>query len=80
MHGSFFGKGRHLEAQELADEIARLHPDQRELNLEVAIALETGEWEKLAGPLAGFLAIKDRISGLSLIRAASLAQASSKAR
>lgn len=71
-----FRRGRHREAQQVADDIARQHPNQRELNLEIAIALETGEWEKLAEPLAAFLAIKDRASGVSLISAANLAQAS----
>jgi hypothetical protein len=71
-----FRLGRQREAKLLADELARDHPANRDFNLEIAIALETGEWESLAQPLAALLDTADRQEGVSLIRAAHLAQAS----
>jgi hypothetical protein len=71
-----FRVGRQKEAKDLADELARKHPAHRDLNLEIAIALETGEWESLAQPLGAFLDGADQHEGVALIRAANLAQAS----
>jgi pimeloyl-ACP methyl ester carboxylesterase len=69
-----FQMGRQREAKAIADELSL--SDDRDLNLEIAIALETGEWETLAEPLAGSLKLAARLTGLDLIRAANLAQAS----
>ena len=52
----------------------------RDLNLEVAIALETGDWEKLAQPLAAFAEDAPRLTAATLIQAAHLAQASGQGR
>lgn len=71
-----FHRGQLKEAKTAADDLARRFPDLRDLNLEIAIALETGEWETLANPLAAFLENADKHSGPALIRAAHLAQAS----
>lgn len=64
------------EAAQIADAIRQQSPAQRDLNLEVALAIETGEWEQLAQPLAAFLERADQLDGPTLIRAAHLAQAS----
>lgn len=71
-----FRLGRQKEAKSVADDLAHESPGHRDLNLEVAIALETGEWESLAQPLGAFLDGADKHDGLSLIRAANLSQAS----
>jgi tetratricopeptide (TPR) repeat protein len=68
--------GRLQEAKQVADEIQVNHPARRDLHLEYAIALETGEWEAVAGPLAAALEPDRDLDGLALIRAAHLAQAS----
>jgi len=70
-----FRLGRQGEAKQIADRIAKKCPQHRELHLETAIALETGEWETLAKPLAAFLEAASNLGGLDLIRAARLAQA-----
>jgi hypothetical protein len=71
-----FHRGQLKEAKAAAEDLARRFPDLRDLNLEIAIALETGEWEMLASPLAAFLESAEKHSGPALIRAAHLAQAS----
>jgi hypothetical protein len=71
-----FHRGQLKEAKAAAEDLARRFPDLRDLNLEIAIAIETGEWEMLAGPLAAFLENAAKHSGPALIRAAHLAQAS----
>jgi hypothetical protein len=48
----------------------------RDLDLEIALAIESGRWEQLGQPLAAMLEEADRHDGLTLIRAADLAQAS----
>jgi hypothetical protein len=74
-----FGRGRISEATAAATELARSAAG-RDLNLEVAIALETGDWEALANPLAGFLEQMPKLDGPMLIRAAHLSQASGQGR
>ena len=71
-----FRLGRLREAKHMADKIERNHPAHRDLQLEYTIALESGEWETLAGPLAAALDPARNLDGLTLIRAAHLAQAS----
>ena len=70
-----FYLGRLTEAAEIANGIRLQFPSQRDLNLEVAIAIESGEWELLAPPLAAFLERADQLDGPALIQAAHLAQA-----
>jgi hypothetical protein len=48
-----FHRGRIKEAAAVAAELCRT-ASGRDLNLEVAIALETGDWEALPNPLAAF--------------------------
>jgi hypothetical protein len=52
----------------------------RDLNLEVALALETGDWESLAKPLAAFADEAAKLDAVALIQAAHLAQASGQGR
>lgn len=68
-----FRKGRLKEAKTAADE---LRSSDRDLQLESAIAIESGEWASLAKPLAAYLDDVSKHSGLTLIRAAHLAQQS----
>lgn len=68
--------GRLSEATQITNTIRQQSPAQRDLNLEVALAIETGEWEQLAQPLAAFLERADQLDGPTLMRAAHLAQAS----
>jgi hypothetical protein len=74
-----FRKGRYNEARDAAVELAKTS-SFRDLNLEVALAVETGEWEALAHPLAGFLQLAPQLDGPTLIRAANLAQTSGQGR
>ncbi|MGJ5134358.1 HTH domain-containing protein [Bradyrhizobium oligotrophicum] len=69
-----FRLGRLREAKQIAEELIKHHPAQRDLHLEIGIAIETGEWELLASPLAA--APSSNLDGLALIRMAQLAQAS----
>ncbi|WP_316169055.1 MULTISPECIES: hypothetical protein [unclassified Bradyrhizobium] len=71
-----FRLGRLRDAAEVANRLEKTDPARRDLQLETAIALETGEWEKLALPLAAALEPARNLDGLALIRAAQLAQAS----
>jgi hypothetical protein len=71
-----FWSGRLKEARRTADTLKLQTPSMRDLQLELAIAIESGEWESLAGPLAAFLDEPSRNSGVDLVRAAHLAQAS----
>lgn len=74
-----FRLGRMREAGEISDQIARDHGPKRDLQLEIAIAIETGEWEALASPLAAALDPARNLDGLTLIRAAHLAYATGQA-
>ena len=70
-----FDAGKIKDARQIADELAKAE-SHRDLNLEVAVAVETGRWEQLALPLAAYLRDQDRYDALTLIRAANLAQSS----
>lgn len=61
-----FRLGRMREAGEISDQIARDHGPERDLQLEIAIAIETGEWEALASPLAAALDPARHLDGLTL--------------
>jgi hypothetical protein len=71
-----FKKGRLREAKDSAERLARDFAAHRDLQLEIAIAIESGEWESLAKPLSAFLDDVSKHSGLDLIRAAHVAQQS----
>jgi tetratricopeptide (TPR) repeat protein len=71
-----FRKGRLSDARDVTDRLARLSEDQRDLQLEIAIAIESGEWESLAKPLTAYLDDVSRHSGIDLMRAAHVAQQS----
>jgi len=74
-----FHRGRIKEATAAASELGRTALG-RDLNLEVAIALETGDWETLAHPIAAYLEDAPKLSATALIQAAHLAQASGQGR
>jgi hypothetical protein len=71
-----FKQGRLREAKMRAEFLAQNFASHRDLQLEIAIAVESGEWETLAKPLAAFLDDVSKHSGLALIRAAHIAQQS----
>jgi hypothetical protein len=71
-----FRLGRLREANEKVEKIERQLPKQRDHQHEKAIALDTGEWETLAGPLTAALDPTRDLDGPALIRAAHLSQAS----
>jgi hypothetical protein len=60
------------------DRLARDFAPERDLQLEIAIAIESGEWESLARPLSAYLDDLSKHSGLDLIRAAHVAQQSNQ--
>lgn len=70
-----FDAGKLKDAQQVADELAMTERD-RDLNLEVALAIESGRWERLGLPLAAYLRDHEQYDGLTLIRMANLAQVS----
>jgi hypothetical protein len=74
-----FHRGRIKEAAAAAAELGHA-ASERDLNLEVAIAIETGDWEALANPLAAFAEEAPKLDAATLIRAANLAQASGQGR
>ena len=59
-----------VEAQRLSEE-----PTSRDLDLEIAIAIESGEWETLSRPLTAYLQAAANVTAIALIRAAHLSQA-----
>ncbi len=71
-----FQFGRLKEAAQIVTAIRRQSPSQRDFNLEIAIAIETGEWEQIAQPLTTILERAAELDGPTLIRAAHLSQAS----
>jgi hypothetical protein len=71
-----FRAGHLKDAKKIAERLTKFTPSMRDLQLEIAIAIESGEWESLAKPLAAFLDDIPKHSGLTLIRAAHIAQAS----
>jgi hypothetical protein len=70
-----FNRGRLKEARDLAQSL-QSKPDGRDLDLEIAIAIETGEWETLSQPLTACLQMSDTLPPLTVMRAAHLSQAS----
>jgi hypothetical protein len=70
-----FERGLPHEAKVAADALRTANPAARDLALEIAIFLETGEWEMLAQPLTVYLDNAANLDGPRLIRAAGLAQA-----
>jgi hypothetical protein len=58
------------EARQLAQEAT-----SRDLDLEIAIAIESGEWETLSQPLSAYLQAAANVPAIALIRAAHLSQA-----
>lgn len=73
-----FRSGRLQDAGAIAARLSRFVPTARDQELEIAIAIESGDWELLAKPLASYLDEVSRHSGLTLIRAAAVAQASNQ--
>jgi tetratricopeptide (TPR) repeat protein len=71
-----FRLGRLREAKQVTEQIRKSYPEHRDLQLEISIAIETGEWEFLADPLAATLDPSRNLDGLALIRAAQLSNAS----
>jgi hypothetical protein len=72
---ALFNRGRMKEARQLLERY-QADTTRRDLNLEIAVAIETGDWESLSQPLTAVLQAADGLDGLALIRAAHLAQAS----
>jgi hypothetical protein len=70
-----FNRGRMREARQIVERL-RADTSKRDLNLEIAIGIETGDWESLSQPLTAMLQAAGPGDGLTLIRAAHLAQAS----
>jgi hypothetical protein len=69
-----FQRGELPEAGQIAEKLKVTI--QRDLELETAVAIETGHWERLALPLGRYLEDASNHTGIALIRAAHLAQAS----
>lgn len=69
-----FDAGDLDRAKALAEELRSKSPALRDLDLEISIAVEIGEWETLDRPLRAFLE-DTTATGPQLIRAAHLAQA-----
>jgi hypothetical protein len=67
--------GQIKEARVLAVQLREAGVEPRALDLEMAIAIDSGDWESLAVPLAYFLEDRAGQSGLALIRAGSIARA-----
>jgi hypothetical protein len=70
-----FNRGRLQDALLQAEKLGE-NFGMSDLDLEIAIAIESGEWETLAQPLSAYLQSAAKVSPLSLIRAARIAQAS----
>ena len=66
--------GRIKEARRLAVDLRDAGGEHRDLDLEVTVAVDSGDWDSLAVPLASFLDTRERQSGLGLIRAAGIAR------
>jgi len=69
-----FRLGRLNEAKQFTSALRTTDPKSRDLDLEIAIAVESGAWETLGATLQSYLDTVDDRSGLALIRAAHLAQ------
>ncbi len=70
-----FQGGQIREARRISEQI-RANASTRDLELEIAVAIELGDWEALAGPLGHYLDNAQSYNGPVLIRAARLSQAS----
>lgn len=68
-------RGRIKDARDVVDRLIRQGTDKRELNLEIAIAIESGDWEAVAQPLEVYRTQHEKFSAIDLLRAASLARA-----
>jgi hypothetical protein len=68
-------RGRMKEATQQVDRL-RVHQTTRDLDLEIALAIDTGDWEALAVPLAACLQSAANLPAFTLMRAAHLAQVS----
>ncbi len=77
---ALFHDGRLGAARDVIRQLAKKYPNQRDLQLEVAIAIESGEWESLSEPLAAFIEQKAERSGIELLRAAQVSQISGQGR
>ena len=69
-----FSRGRLTEALAQAQGLAQ-DAITRDLDLEIAIAIEIGEWETLSQPLTAYLQAVPNVPAIALIRAAHLSQA-----
>jgi hypothetical protein len=67
-------RGRLTEALTQAQRLAQ-HATTRDLDLEIMIAIESGEWETLSQPLAAYLHTAPNVPAIALMRAAHLSQA-----
>lgn len=70
-----FDSGKFKDAQEIADGLTK-SDTTGDLNLEVALAIESGHWERLGLILNTYLRRRASLDGQTLIRAANIAQAS----
>ena len=70
-----FSRGHLGDARRIADEL-RKRAELRDPELEIAVAIESGDWEALAPPLSYYAENVSSHSGAVLIRAAHLAQVS----
>lgn len=69
-----FDRGRLAEALVQAERLAE-ESATRDLDLEIAIAIESGEWDTLAQPLVAYLQTAPNHPAIALIKAAHLSQA-----
>lgn len=67
-------RGRLKEALTQGQRLAQ-HDTTRDLDLEIMIAIESGEWETLSVPLAAYLQTAPNVPAIALMRAAHLSQA-----
>jgi hypothetical protein len=68
--------GKLKEATLVCNELRESGRAHRDLNLEIAIAIDSGNWEMLAAPLATYLTEAGGHDAATLLRAANLAQVS----
>jgi tetratricopeptide (TPR) repeat protein len=71
-----FHLGRLREAKELVGELARKRPPHRDLRLEIALSIASGDWENLSPVLTAFLDNPTTHNPRLLMQAAHLSQAS----
>jgi hypothetical protein len=73
---ALLNSGRLADTRKLSEKVRLESPSERDLDLEMAIAIDTGHWEGLGLALSSYLDEQHRFDGRTLIRAASLAQIS----